>query len=78
VGVCVVVYSVVEPARSFREVLLDLLYDVSCKAGFMFVYDYGSCGVDAMDDAETICYPAFLHDFFYAAGNVDEFCSVAC
>ena len=53
-GVCVVVYSVVEPACSFREVLLGLLYDVSFKAVFMFVYDHGSCGVDSVYDAETI------------------------
>lgn len=73
----VVVYSVVEPTRSFREVLLDFLHNVFCKACFMFVYDYGCCGVDGVDDAEAVCYPAFPRDIFYVAGNVDEFCSVS-
>ena len=75
---CIVVYSVVEPTRPFREVLLYLLYDVSGKSVFMFVHDHGCCGMHRVYAAETACYPNFPHDFFYAAGNVDEFCSVSC
>jgi len=37
----------------------------------------GRCGVDGVDDAEAVCYPAFLHNFFGASGDVDELCSVS-